>query len=1150
MILRNISIILILFTVLGCSTKKNTWLSRNYHNLTAYYNVYYNGREAFRNGDKAINEGYRNNYTNLLPVFESSDPEAAAIATADMDRAIEKGQKLIKKHSITAKPQKRSRNNAYAAEFYSKKEFNAWVDDAYILIGKAHVYKHEHSLAIRTLQQVVRDFPDEETMYEALIWQARAYTDRGDYVGALAALESYDLGGNAPTELYADYMAVYANLLIAQEKYIDAIPYLSNALADERSKHKRLRYSYILGQLYLLNNQRQEAADAFGYVAKASTDYEMTFNAKVNRASIIYNNADIADVKKQLHKLRRDKKNKDYLDRIYFAFGKVALQENDEKEALLNFKRSIGASTDNDHQKGLSYRETGELYYAQMDYVNAFFYYDSALTVIDEEYKQMEQLKEKHYGLSGLVDHLLTVEREDSLQNLADMSEPVLYAYLDEIIADKEAQQERLKKQEAEESMSDAFFYQNTNTNNSYGQSGKWYFYNQTSKSMGKMEFEKRWGKRKLEDNWRRKDKSKMEESTDNNDPFALPDDPFGTEEGTTENAEETAKTDEKKSARRTSEDVPTREQLMADIPLSEEQRRVSDEKIQTALLEQGLVFMDRLQNYPKAIEALEELLSRYPKASTRDEALIALYNAYRLHGDTNGMASAQKRIENEFPEHRFVAFLNDPDYLKKVQDKKQKEAAAYEQTYSNFLFGHFTEVIDAATLAVDSSEESTEHRRSKYLLLRGLSYAKTGHIEPFKKDLNTIIDEDKEGEEAALAKTLLKHLKEGKTPVQGTLFAAAPGRDKVSETTDRDTSTPKQEAEYVYVENEPYQLIVMGIDENLMNRAIYNVADYNFSRYLLHDFEIQEKRLLDGTAAISVTGFSNRVEAMDYFYGLRENPHFFGFEKINDKMLIISESNNNKFFLSGLVKDYLVFFDKYYLQHVSSDELKKVSMVDTTQQIATPLDTLKSPLTYAEKETQQITQEAKEAGNEKQIGEAVGATEKVVSAEAEKAETKPISQEKEVKEEATAPVTALEKAAEEEKPDTTNIETEATAPSSIFTNIPEERHLVVLIIRKTRIDYNKVQRNFAAHTRNNYGDDYKVQLMEFGSAYRMVQIEGFKNAQSANDYLDGMAQYPYLTRDLSRTTHYIWVISESNMKKLTETNKLEEYDNFFKANY
>lgn len=1128
MIYRRISFLLMLLLLWSCSTKKNTWLSRNYHNLTAYYNVYYNGRESFRIGDNAIRESYQNDYSNILPVFESSDPDAASVASSDMDRAIEKGQKLIKKHSITAKPKKRSRNNAYAAEFYSKKEFNAWVDDAYVLIGKAHVYKHEHALAIRTLQQVVRDFPDSESMYEALIWLARAQTEKGDYVGAMAALESYDLGGNAPVEYYADYMAVYANLLLVQEKYSDAIPYLKNAYTDEKKKIKRLRYAYILGQLYLNNNQRQEAAESFGWVAKASADYEMTFNAKVNEASIVYANANIEEVKKQLHKLRKDKKNSDYLDRIYYAFGRVSLQEENEQEALYNFIKSVNFSIDNQNQKGLSYREAGEIYYSRMDFANAYFYYDSALTVIDEDFEKIDELKERHYGLSGLVEHLLTVEREDSLQHLADMSEPVLYAYLDEIIAEKEEEQKRLEKLREEESMSDAFFYQNSNVNSNMDETGKWYFYNQNSIGMGEMEFEKRWGKRKLEDNWRRKDKSKVaDESNDSDDLMDLPDDPFAEPAaGNVKVLEGSASVVEEGTD---DIEIPTREQLLADIPLSAEARENSDHKIELALLELGLVFMDRLENYEKSIEALEDLLQRFPNATSRDEALIALYNAYRLSNDQSGMAATQKRIEQEFPNHRFVAFLNDPDFLQKIQDRKRAEEQAYEQAYEAFLFGRFDEVIASSNVAINADEEGDE-LTNKYLLIRGLSYGKSGQVDAFKQDLNTIVSNDKQGEEGKLAAALLAHLGEGKEPVVGTLFASSPTTTTSSKSSAvEEEETQIEDVGFVYVENEAYELLVLDINNADMNRSVYNVADYNFSRYLLHDFEIQEKRLLDGSSVVVVSGFKNRVEVMDYFYGLRENPEFFNFTRFTDNIIALSESNSGKFYLSGLVREYKEFFDKYYLHNIDKKELDKVSLVKTPDE---PKDVLA-----------QESIESEALPKESQKEESV-VVEPEVSGEGNKQE--PVSNTENIEQ---APPVVVQ---EEEAPAVTDEEELVVEQevASIYSKSEDESHQVLVVIKKTRFDYNRLQKMMAAHTRNNFGPDHKVEILDLGASHRMLSVSGFANADDAKAFIKSLDDAPHVMRDVLRKEHYVWAITDSNLKKLIEADDMMAYDLFFKTNY
>nr|WP_319401334.1 tetratricopeptide repeat protein [uncultured Carboxylicivirga sp.] len=1129
-------ILIITLTLLGCSTKKNTWLSRNYHNLTAYYNVYFNGKEALNNGVKSIREGYKNDYSKLLPMFESSDPKAVGVAGGDMDRAIEKGGKLIKKHSITAKPKKRPKSKSgYSADFYSQKEFNVWVDDAYLLIGKAQFYKHEFLPAIRTFQYVVREYNNTPAQYEGLIWLARAFTEYKDYIGALSALESYDLGGNPPDELYADYMATYANLLLNQNKYSQAIPYLKNNINYNKDKQQKIRFNYILGQLYLETNQNKEAAEAFAYVAKASTDYEMTFNAKVIKASILYKNADIATVKKELTKLKKDKKNKEYLDRIYWAFGQVAEQENDYNEALKYYRLSVNSSVDNDIQKGKSFYDAAQIYYNGFDYPNAYYYYDSALTVVNEDFEDYDLLVERQDGLSDLVENLLTVEREDSLQRLADMSEPVLLAYLDGIIeTKKKEEEERIENERREQELyDDPFFNSNTQSNvSTTTNDGKWYFYNQISKASGKTEFQKRWGKRKLEDNWRRSDKrsNNMDSDSDPEDPFGAPGDPFANAPQNPSPNEPSGKVDKPKGSE--SAAIPTREQLMSDIPLSQEARSISDDKIETSLMEMGLLFMDRLENYPKAIEALEDLLQRYPKGEMRDQAMVALYNAYRLNNDQAGMASTKSRLENEFPNSRFVAYLNDPEFFNKLDKVRHDQDQEYQNTYEAFLFGRFTDVI------AKSSEVIVQNNNNslipKYYLLRALSEGKLGNVGFFRSDLDSLIIKAPGTEESALAKQLLKHLDEGMTPVQGTLFTSTPkdsGSNSETESTEGKTTSDQQ---FIYVEKEPYELVVMNIDPANLNRAIFNVADYNFSRYLLQDFDIKEQTLINGDNAIIVSGFKNKAEAMDYFYSLRERPEFFKFDFFKDNITVISQSNANKFYLSGLIKEYMEFFNTYYLTPIAKTELDKVRKEEVEEKV-TPIISeevvtkQEDPVTEKSNPVEEVVAEKTSAPNPKEEATAVENVKEKID------ET--------VTSEVSTPVA-------DTTPENVTPETEISKPKSIYSYDANTNHSVLVIVVKTRMDYNRLKTIYTNFTRNKFGAKCKVDMIDIGADYRAIKVDGFTNADEAKNYIAEINSNTFLTRDISHREHYIWSITENNFSTLQKQTELKSYETFYNNNY
>jgi hypothetical protein len=560
--------------------------------------------------------------------------------------------------------------------------------------------------------------------------------------------------------------------------------------------------------------------------------------------------------------------------------------------------------------------------------------------------------------------------------------------------------------------------------------------------------------------------------------------------------------------------------------------------------MEMGLLFMDRLANYPKSIESLEDLLKRYPEGGMRDQALVALYNAYRLSGNQSGMDSARRRLETEFPDSRFVAYLNDPEFFNKLDQIRLDRENEYQKTYENFLFGRFSEVVSKSTKAITSDEDNP--LIPKYYLLRALSEGKQGNVELFRSDLDTLIAQVPASDEAALAKELLKHLEDGKTPVQGTLFSAAPalpGQSSSGVLDDEGGEGTPDIPDFVYVDQEPYELVVIGIDPSHMNRAIYNVADYNFSRYLLHDFEIKEQKLITGEASIVVSGFKNRGEVMDYFYSLRERPEFFKFDFFKDNIIVISESNKNKFYLSGLVSEYKAFFSTYYLSVVDKSELEKV-IKKAEEPISETPDPLEEEELVQKVETEETVSE-KEATQEELI-----VTEATIVSEA-------IQQESAVEENVLVEQN-IPQAGTTQTVETDTIQTEVLPVAPQPEEVPEAlyhydanvEHSALVAVRKTRMDYKRFQTIYTNYTRNNYGSDLKVSMVDIGEDFRAIQVDGFKNADEAKAYIGEVKKNQFLTRDIIRKEHYIWVISLGNLDVLNKNGKINEYDTFFKGNY
>jgi len=140
----------------GCSTEKNTRASRAFHNINSHYNIYFNANESVKKGVQTIEERTEDDFTRILPIYKSSSPSAGEMVKSDMDNAVVKCSKLIEIHSITKKPKRKAGvGSRKYQEFASKEEFNKWIDDIYLLMGKAYFYQHNFMATIEIFGFVI-----------------------------------------------------------------------------------------------------------------------------------------------------------------------------------------------------------------------------------------------------------------------------------------------------------------------------------------------------------------------------------------------------------------------------------------------------------------------------------------------------------------------------------------------------------------------------------------------------------------------------------------------------------------------------------------------------------------------------------------------------------------------------------------------------------------------------------------------------------------------------------------------------------------------------------------------------------------------------------------------------------------------------------
>ena len=228
--LHTVFVLFLIWVFAGCTTEKNTWSTRTFHNINSQYNVYFNANESVKKGVANIDERIDDDFTRLLPIYKSSTPSAGEMVKSDMNYAIEKCSKLIEIHSITKKPKrKRNRTRKYQ-EFASQEEFNKWIDDSYLLMGKAYFYQHNFVGAIDNFGYVVRKYPDSEAKDEAQIWLIRSYSELGRFTEASEVIQAIQNDEDFPKKLEKDLAIATADYYMKQQVYDEAIKFIDIAI--------------------------------------------------------------------------------------------------------------------------------------------------------------------------------------------------------------------------------------------------------------------------------------------------------------------------------------------------------------------------------------------------------------------------------------------------------------------------------------------------------------------------------------------------------------------------------------------------------------------------------------------------------------------------------------------------------------------------------------------------------------------------------------------------------------------------------------------------------------------------------------------------------------------------------------------------------
>lgn len=881
----------VLLMSVGCSTQKNTALSRFYHQLNAHYNVYFNAKESVKEGLNRMEGLLIEDYTQILPIFPETNPLAAQMAVSEMDYAVEKCRKLIAKHSISKSPKRKTNTSETYTAFAYKSEYNKWVDDAYLLMGEASYYVRDFHRAQESFNFILYNFSEQPTRNPAFLWLSRCYIDNGEFDKALQILKLLERDGSLPLNIKKDLTIIKADYFMATGDWKEAIFQLEQSLKLDLTRKEKGRYNFILAQLYLKQGQTEEAVAAFKRVVKSKPTFRLAFEAKISL--IEYSMSNPEEIDRALAKMIRNSNNLPYLDRIYYAKGDIELKSGRREEAIQDFQTSVAYSISNDNQRALSSLTVAKLFFEEGNYDLSSCYYDSVMAVIGPEYPGYEEIITKSNGLTGLLRNLNLISREDSLQHLALMSEPDRLAVINNIIARiTEEENLALREQQSEQSSQNYFRGQQYRTSAISNQSNNsmWYFYNPVTAGLGKTEFQQIWGKRKLEDNWRRKNKISLNQA-----------------EG--DLTEATADQLNDVQAKPKESDPKSVEYYLQYLPLTDSLMQASHDRIKSALFSAGRIYVSLLKDETHAIEIFEELNERYP------EGIYELPVWIELHKINYKPELYRSLITQKYPESNYAKYLLNPDFLRELDVMKQLRERKYGEALEFYKKGDYQTAYKLAEEVMKLQPDSLLLPKVKFIELIGKG--KNSSVEEFSKMMDQYLT-DFPGSPANPTVLKIRDLVRQNSLAELEKTIARMDSAAVNNRTNIPSARPDDPfgGKYSYDEDLFHYFILSFPREAKVdiNRLIFDIANFNVDFYTSFDFEVEEIKLNDQTTLIVIRSLPNKEEGLGYFGNiLRQKQVFKSLQGIDYHYFIASSPNYRKIIADQDLLEYLRFFVMNY---------------------------------------------------------------------------------------------------------------------------------------------------------------------------------------------------------------------------------------------
>ncbi len=908
-------VLLLFFT--ACSVQQNTWVSRHYQELTTRYNVYFNANESYKQGITVLNSGKKDNFTSLLPMYYVSNHSNSISTASSMKKVVDKCQKAIKQHSIRVKPSKKPTNSSKESYklFYSQEEFNPFMDEVFLLMANAQFHMADFNSCTATSTYIMRHFStNKKVVDEATILLARSYKELGWMYDAENLLRGLNTPSLTPS-LNGTYAAAYADFLIAQKKYEEAIPYLELAIQHSRQRNDKQRWTFLLAQLHQELGQRKQAFEVYKRIPGMNPTYAMSISASILQSEVYPDNDPDAALKK-LKRMTKSPKNKEFLDQINYAIGNLYMAAKDTVNAIVHYQQAIQRSVRPDETRIKIQLTLGDILYKRKDFINALPCYSQTAITLKKEDERYDEVAFRNTALKKIVPSLQTIHYEDSLLSVSTMPEKELNLLVDSLVkvAEKKAKEEQRKKNAAEALNKD----QATDQQEIQEQQPiadptdkNWYFYNPSVVSKGLNDFQTKWGKRELADDWRRNKKTPLFDASGNGNASLSKDTTASkrTNGSNSSKKEEEAKTIVNKYAE--GGDNPlNRNYYLKDIPFTPEQKAAAKGRIASALLNVGLVYRELMGDNEMALTTFKELERRFPESK---ELEMAWYVSHLMLKQSNKPQAAEEvriKLITSFPDGEYGNRLTDPLFVEHLAEMYQIQDSLYAETYRHYTLHHEDSVFKNSQLV--KQQYPLTDLMPRFIFLEALELGRTGRDSAFHDSLTYIVTTYPKSDIAPVAKSMLNLWKKGMRPAVSEGYASLltqKGKDGTLIENPMDSLAAK----LTYTPETSHVLLIAYPPDSVnANRLQFDVALYNFTTFLIRDYELSLAKVGQMNVLL-VQGFENAEDALRYQSWINfqnESP----FEKYPGIRFIVISQRNLNYLDEGLdLEMYLEFFNSRY---------------------------------------------------------------------------------------------------------------------------------------------------------------------------------------------------------------------------------------------